>query len=235
MRTGVRRFQGTIVEAGIEGQQIRFFVSNPNDVIQEHHNQGMFYEKDELMIIRRWWRHNGTFVDIGANVGNHAIYVSKFLRPQRIVVFEPNMDAIGLLQVNVSLNLCDNIDLRYLGVALSDKEERLSARISHPDNLGGVYFVSDERGTIPSVMGDVLLFSEIPRFLKIDVEGMELRVLAGLRKTIETWRPSIFIEVQEEHKEQFLDWCSCADYIVREQYKRYPENINFMLEPGGVP
>jgi len=31
---------------------------------------------------------------------------------------------------------------------------------------------------------------------QIDVEGMELQVLPGLRRAIATWRPPIFIEVE---------------------------------------
>src|SRR4051812_19779862 len=112
--------------------------------------------------------------------GTHAIFMAKILGATRVVVFEPNPPAMALLRANVALNHCHNIDLKHVGVALSDGPSRLSGHPQETDNLGGYSFVPDELGTVPCVAGDELLLHEKPVFLKIDVEGMEMAVLGGL-------------------------------------------------------
>jgi hypothetical protein len=42
--------------------------------------------------------------DIGANVGNHTLYVCKFLRAAQAIVFEPSALTMAILQINVRLN-----------------------------------------------------------------------------------------------------------------------------------
>lgn len=110
---------GSIVFTNISGRDVRFFVKNSQDVVQSHHARGEFYELEELNIIAEFFPRGGVFVDIGANVANHTIYVCKFLRPTQVVLFEPNPEAISLLRANISLNdITHVVDCSYLGVGL---------------------------------------------------------------------------------------------------------------------
>jgi Met-10+ like-protein len=54
--------------------------------------KGVFYEREELEIIATHFK-GGTFVDIGANVGNHSIFAAKFLGASKVIAFEPNPTA----------------------------------------------------------------------------------------------------------------------------------------------
>ena len=53
------------------GQRMRFAIHDPDDLIQAVHAAGRFYEMEELELIRGVFPRGGTFLDIGANVGNH--------------------------------------------------------------------------------------------------------------------------------------------------------------------
>jgi len=227
----MRRNQGCVVESEIEGRQIRFFVANPGDVIQSVHYHGQFYEAEELGLMRKHWRADGTFVDIGANVGNHAVYVSRFLDSPRIVVFEPNPAAITILCLNLMLNGCSNVDRQYLGIALGASSGRLRPEELDKDNLGSTRFVPDENGSTPVIAGDDLIFPLVPSFLKIDIEGMEIEVLTGLHRTIEHWRPNIFIEIQSRNSAAFEEWRGRMGYEIVETFQRYDDISNFMLVP----
>src|SRR6185437_10355213 len=99
------------------GRTIRFFVTNKNDAIMHHHYAGEFYEAEELEMISRHFA-GGIFVDIGSNVGNHAIYAAGLMGASRVILFEPNPSAIAILRINLLLNACGNIDTRFLGMAL---------------------------------------------------------------------------------------------------------------------
>ena len=129
------RANGMIVENTINGQSISFFVTNPHDAIMKYHYQGAFYEMEELEIISRHFTEGGTFVDIGANIGNHAIYISRFLKSSRIILFEPNQSAISVLKENLLLNRCTNIDTRFLGLALAAGKSRFKQATPDPTIL----------------------------------------------------------------------------------------------------
>jgi FkbM family methyltransferase len=58
-------------------------------------------------------------------------------------------------------------------------------------------------------------------FLKIDVEGAELHVLEGGRHAVETYRPSILVEIEARHTERYrhgpadiVDWLVKRDYTM---------------------
>ena len=67
--------------------------------------------------------------------------------------------------------------------------------------------------------------------MKIDVEGMELAVLEGLKETIATQRPKIFIEIDDKNVEAFAAWRRAAGYRVLERFRRYQWNENFLITP----
>jgi FkbM family methyltransferase len=192
---------------------------------------GHFYEAEELALIQKHYE-QGTFVDIGANIGNHSLYLSKFGRCPRILVFEPNKAAVDVLRANVLLNRCANIDTRYLGVALAASDGRYRGVTPEPNNLGHTIFQQDPAGEVLGVTGDSLLLGEPIGFIKIDVEGMEFEILRGLAQTICRWRPKLFIEVWDSRIDEFTNWCEVASYVVVDRFRRYKEIENFLVAPN---
>ncbi len=225
---------GTIVRTIAGGRDIRFFVYDREDAIQRHHLKGEFYEREELEIMTQFWRTDRAFVDIGANVGNHAIYASKVLHTPKVIVFECNPFAAELLRINLLLNdLNDRVDTRFLGVALGPGEGRVRV-VEDPrgNNLGGAGVADDEEGDIRMVAGDTLLAGESIGFIKIDVEGMEMEVLAGLQATIARWRPHMFIEVMDRNRDAFAAWVEASGYWFAGSAQRYEGLINYVVMPG---
>jgi FkbM family methyltransferase len=225
---------GHLVSTIVNGRRVRFFVADRNDAIQGGcHAQGAFYEPEELGIIATHFPAGGVFVDIGANVGNHTLFVGKYLHPRQIIVIEANQPAIDVLEVNIELNeLQCLVDASHLGVGLSDGPGNAIAD-TPPGNLGGTRLIpchSADR-TIPLIRGDSILRNRRIDFLKIDVEGMELRVLTGLEATIARWRPPIFVEVDDSNAGPFRDWMRSHDYASASRYRRYAVNENYMLLP----
>ena len=65
-------------------------------------------------------------------------------------------------------------------------------------------------------------------FIKIDVEGMELDVLAGARRILAASRPKIMIEVFRHHIERFEQWLGLNHYRVAHRFE-YVHAVNFMI------
>jgi FkbM family methyltransferase len=224
---------GTIYEWVILQRNIRFFVANPGDVIQRHHAKGEFYEAEELHLIRKFFRQpGGTFVDIGTNVGNHTLFVAKYLAPRKVIVFEPGGIAAEILKVNIALNaLAALVDLSYLGLALSDGVGSGVLNTPHKDNLGGSRITAQSGGDVVFLPGDALLANQEVDFIKIDVEGMEMRVLHGLTQTIRRDRPRLFVEVDNQNAGAFVQWVATEGYQIAERFRRYPVNENYLCIP----
>jgi FkbM family methyltransferase len=222
-----------IVRTVVHGVPVLFTVANPRDKIQRVHLTGAFYEAEELDLIARHFRLGGTFLDIGANVGNHALYVATFLHAARVVCLEPNPAAVTILRSNIALNgLGHVIDGSYLGYGLSDKATDTAAMAVPPRNLGGGRIVEGE-GTIRLARADDLLAGQHVDFIKIDVEGMEMAVLAGMAELVRACRPKMFVEVDNENIEAFRAWVAQSDYRVLDKFKRYRVNVNFLIGPKG--
>jgi FkbM family methyltransferase len=221
---------GTIIRFSTRGQEVSFFVTDPADLIQSEHTEGRFYEAEELEIIGRYF-YGGCFVDIGANIGNHAVYISRFLNPSRIICIEPNPEAIRIFDVNIKLNEISHIvDRQHLGIGLAAAEGMAALHQPQIDNMGAMQLIPGS-GDIRVTTGDTLLAREHPAFIKVDVEGMELEVLQGLQHTIARCSPTIFVEVDNVNREPFANWRRSCGYEIVEGYRRYPQNENFLLIP----
>jgi hypothetical protein len=98
--------------------------------------------------------------------------------------------------------------------------------------LGGTRLsIAEEAGGLPMIRGDDILMQRRVDFIKIDVEGMEMAVLAGLVGTIAKWRPPMFIEVDISNAEAFQEWIRVHGYVTARKYRRYPTNENYMVVP----
>ncbi|NEY89031.1 FkbM family methyltransferase [Tabrizicola oligotrophica] len=226
---------GQVVRAEIAGQAVFFTLTNPRDVIQKEHLAGRFYEPEELEIIRAHCPQAAVFVDIGANIGNHALFALKMLGVRKVIPFEPNPVALAVLRSNLGLNgELGRCDLAHLGLGLSDRAQGgLAMEVDKPNkNLGGGRLV--EGGELRVIRGDDALAPEAVDFIKIDVEGMEMQVLRGLSQTITRCRPVIFIEVDEANRAEFLAWVAVSGYAIADTFRRYPVNENFLIKPASA-
>ena len=219
-----------VVRCVVQGLRITFCVDNPKDAIQKHHFAGRFYEQEELDLIANHFPKGGSFCDIGSNVGNHAVYAAKFFDARRVVLFEPNPDTIKLLRCNIVLNGIENIcELAHLGIGLSDGGQDFGRLVpDKPNNLGGTA-IGEGEGDIPLARGDDLLANEKFDLIKIDVEGLEMKLLAGMSEHLRTSSANIFIEVDKANDDAFHQWRTTNGYRVLERFKRYRQNTNYLL------
>jgi FkbM family methyltransferase len=148
--------------------------------------------------ILRLSRSHITLVDVGANVGQHSLFMSR--HADRVLAFEPNDEVADRLAANIAVNRIENIDLVRCALGSEVTEARLGSGL---DNNSGsrslVWSLDAEKDLIvPVACGDVVLAEHgIDRvdLLKIDVEGYEKNVFAGMRKTLERDRPVILFEL----------------------------------------
>jgi FkbM family methyltransferase len=222
---------GNIIKTEIKGEEIFFFINNKNDWIQREHLNGKFYEIEDLELIGSYMSSSTKYLDVGANIGNHVIYLNKYVGITDITVIEPNPQAIAILETNLKINnIYCTVDTSFLGYGLSDKSSMVNMLIPM-DNLGATRCVEDADGKIKVTTGDTIFSEKTFNFIKIDVEGMEIQCLNGLKKLIDRCRPTIFIEVDNINMQSFAAWCIKNNYKTEKFIKHYQQNQNFLIIP----
>lgn len=225
------RTDGTIAQFYIGDQEFRFFVSDPSDSIQAYHVVGQIYELEELALIAKHVKQGGRILDIGANIGNHAIWFEKSMGAARVVVIEPQSSVISLLKINCLLNDVRHIDQSFLGIAFGKEDGQGRIEIADARNVAGGRLIIDQKGPVRVACGDHVLGDQDFDFVKIDVEGAELDVLMGLVSLLDRCRPIVFVEVWDEGRENFLRGVKEFGYTCIEEFRRYPVCSNLLLKP----
>jgi FkbM family methyltransferase len=213
--------------------ELSLLVLDRGDSVQGEHAQGRIYEPEELALIERHFQ-GGTVVDVGANVGNHSLWLATLERTQRVIAFEPNPQAFAILQYNVAINgLQHKVETHHLALSNRNGEARL--RQPH-SNLGG----SSLEQQMPSRAGVVAehtcrcvvgseWLKEPVQLIKVDVEGHELACMQGLLPLLSRAKPLLFIEVADKNKKDLLAFFKRIDYTVVEEYSRYQGMVNWLL------
>jgi FkbM family methyltransferase len=178
------------------------------------------WAQDELRLLERIIVPGMCVLDIGAFIGTHTLAFSEFVGQRGSVYsFEPRKEIFTILSENMSLNNCGNVTALNMGLA--EKEQTLNLRsldISEGINFGGlaldehVSSLNDNTYQVHVSTIDSLDIAKID-VLKLDVEGMERKVLDGAIRTILRDRPVIFCECNSlVAGNEILVFCEAVGY-----------------------
>jgi len=150
---------------------------------------GEDHEPEHRALMRRLSLDGGVCIDVGANIGLHTILLSRLVGPAgRVFAFEPDPHNFRLLEANLRLNGARNVTARQCAIGDADGVCRLAR---NPRNYADCRVTSDlpawTAHEVPMTTLDAAL-PDLPsaalRFVKIDVQGSECRVLRGMRATL---------------------------------------------------
>lgn len=202
-RTRPEWFEGRVVSAGSDatGRRLRLASYAQNYLSFELFWRGLdYYEPLTAALLRTLMGPRGLFIDVGANVGFHALMLASVRPDLDIVAFEPHPELHPLLAANVAANRFDRITVERS--ALSDREGTRPFYLnkSHMSASLEPSFDPTHAGVteVPVTTLDAYLARRdgVPgRFLlKVDVEGHEGAFLAGAEQTLRRYRPDIITE-----------------------------------------
>lgn len=160
----------------------------------------------EAALFRQLLKPGDVAIEAGANIGAHTVLLSNLVgEGGQIVAYEPQRIVFQTLCANLALNQCLNVDARQQGLGAQAGEMTLP--IADPrviNNFGGLSLLasgSGEKVAIATI--DSLKLSRC-HLIKIDVEGMEIDVLAGAQNTIQRCRPILYLENDRAEKSAAL-------------------------------
>lgn len=168
--------------------------------------KGVPYEQDMLRDIASRVQPGELVLDIGANIGNHALYLAA-IGGCEVEAFEPNAQLCEALRESVRRNdFGQRLHVHQLGLGRTEGVAEFAGYL--PDNLGAQQLALGA-GTLVVKPLDGFAFARPVRAMKIDVEGMELDVLEGGRQLIARDRPILYIECATES--HFLTILHCVE------------------------
>jgi FkbM family methyltransferase len=211
-RAASDRLAGPIVGGGfrLRGIDAEFEINSVKLVAPRRFVSNYFDTEYEPELVT-WLQHTlapgCVVIDAGAHIGYLSIVMARLVGGSgHVFAIEPALENVEYLSRNVRANCVQNVDI--LPVALAEQPGLASFNINGSSDSFG-FFEHPNTATVSSrsvpVMSIDSIFSEssLARLdlVKIDVEGGELEVLAGLRATLDRfprvpliveWFPAIY-------------------------------------------
>ncbi|WP_417613166.1 FkbM family methyltransferase [Owenweeksia hongkongensis] len=144
-------------------------------------------ELEHKIMLERILKPGMKVFDVGANIGYYAIMESKLVGDNgSILAVEPSPSNVALLKRNLELNGVVNTIVRE--GAVSDKAETKKFYLAHQSNLNTFHDTGSGLEHLSGKTIDVQTFTVpdlareygVPDLLRMDVEGHEVQVLAGM-------------------------------------------------------
>ncbi len=183
-------------------------------------------------------------LDIGAAIGNHSIFFSKYFK--NTFSFEPNQDTYSLLNFNVKNNSKNKVKTFNFGASNKDEEKNLLS--IQKTNLGGdriindITYMENTRKVSLKKLDKIINQQSINKIelIKLDIEGYELNALKGLEETINKFSPIIIFEchIKDTYLENNKRKSKVIEFLKKKSYKFFydpsPEYINKKFWVRGI-
>lgn len=187
-----------LVRLNNKGREFLLYISPSNGFIDNYIFLYGVYESFILDIIHEHLKPGMTFVDIGANIGQHSMYAASIIGKKGAVYsFEPIHHIYEQLLSSSKINNFDSI-IHANNFAIGEKDETQTLFTSN-ENIGGSSLVNKEnignKIEVKIKNGDSILI-QIPKIdmIKIDVEGYEYEVLSSIKQSLIKSKPKMLIE-----------------------------------------
>ena len=205
------------------------FILLRGDMISRYADVFGEWSEAEVDLFRALLPNDGVSVEVGSNIGTHAIAISKICNAGKIYCYEAQRHLYHILCGNIAMNNRLNVIARNL--AVSDRRGHIDIQTSdydRPWNYGAFSIdagFSGERkfdGPVRTETIEVVpldkdpLLSKIEKIhlIKADVEGAEAKVVLGGKKLIERHRPYLFLEAGDEQLvAELVRILSSMDYV----------------------
>jgi FkbM family methyltransferase len=178
-------FENCIAKCNFNGQVYRFYLARGHD--SNIFLNPYFHEYDVTQFVFSHLSPGDVFLDVGSHAGLYALLSSKKVGLNgKVVCFEPNPINLILFKLNIKLNKLENIIV--IPKAVADRPSKITLFYSeHKTGLTSAFGkggkrIEVEAVTIDDVVTDLTLNSI--KIIKVDTEGMDLKVLRGALGTL---------------------------------------------------
>lgn len=188
-------------------------------------------EVETLKIIAHHLPEGAVVIDAGANIGDVSVPLGHVLAHKMgtLIAFEPQRIIYYMLAGNVALAGLENVICHQIALGNAEGMICLPSIDYHaPSDFGQVSLDTIDHGRRTEAssakneeVGEEVVVTQIDSLnlaridlIKIDVERMEMAVLAGAEKSISQYTPLIWIEAWPEAHQRLFAWMSARQYRI---------------------
>jgi FkbM family methyltransferase len=146
------------------------------------------FEPCESEYIKRTVKEGWSVLDIGANIGYYTLMFAKLVRDKGTVyAFEPDPETFRLLERNVRANCYGNVRLFQKALSNLNENTRLfrDRKMPTQNSLSNVAATTEHVNVHAVRLDDVDELKDVHiSFIKMDIEGSELKALQGMQNLI---------------------------------------------------
>ncbi len=153
-----------------------------------------------------------TVVDVGANIGTHALYATSLVRPGgRVFAFEPDPSTLKQLRINLELNHA--ADVTVIDCCIMDKPGTILLNINADSAKTSVVREGYTQIEVKTDSLDNLIPTGVHiDLLKIDVEGADYDVLMGAPRIFSASPPGVVIIETTKRRRDIIEFLNRRRY-----------------------
>jgi len=161
----------------------------------------------------------GTVLDCGANVGIYSHFFHQKLNIKNIIAIEPQ-------EINCQYVKLNAPNATVYNAAVSDRITTGQLNVVNSWNSGATRILesNDDESSIQIITIDALEINDLS-FMKVDVEGFELKVLKGAVDTLARCKPVIYVEVHPDilqpSWQEFYSFVNDISYRIEKTFHGY--------------
>ena len=154
---------------------------------------------------------DGVVLDVGAHAGQFTKLFAAMVPQGHVHAFEPGSYALSILRTVKTFRKLSNVTIHACGLGDSSQVKALNVPIKKSGSIGfGLSFIDDSQQTERRAvtedvairrLDEVVAEHDIRRidFIKVDIEGSEMRMLVGAREALTRFSPALYIELVNGH------------------------------------
>jgi FkbM family methyltransferase len=173
------------------------------------------FSEGEVVLFKQIVHKGMVVLEIGANIAAHTVLLSQLVGENGVVIaFEPQRLVFQILAGNIAINGIFNVFCYQKAVGEASGNLLVPVLNSEEEtNWGGLELGQWNEGEVVEVICIDDLQFHACHFMKVDVEGMELKVIKGARGTIEKFRPIMYIENDRKEKSvELIKYVAALEY-----------------------
>ncbi len=187
------------------------FVVKRDDHIGLHLKRFGVFQGNNLRMLLEFIRPDDCVVEVGAHIGTFTVpFATRVAHKGRVCAFEAYDPTCRLLKHNIAINHCgDRVQVYHLLVT-DEPGEYIPVTVE--GNTGATTFLYKVGGVLSSCESTIRLDdwwahhaandgekASAVNVMKLDCEGMELRVLRSAQSVLERFRPVMLIEINRRN------------------------------------
>ena len=212
----------SVTNINYNGDEISLTGLFETDHIFKHLNKvHNFYELKLLEKVKSL-KLKGTYIDVGANIGNHTVFFSKFCDSENVISIELDNKIFNVLNKNVEDLKLTNVTTLNIGVG--EKYKLVKTSDIDKTNVGMTKIVGEDGDVVVDTLDSLLSDINDISLIKLDVEGYEKNVLLGAKEIIKKHSPVIIAELRDG--EEFDEF-----ELLANELGYYTDKINYASTP----